>query len=367
MTRIPLLAASLVLAAVLLLRPPSAGASASGVVLSQVYGGGGNAGAAFANDFVELFNGGTAAVDVSGWTIQYATAAGTSWTPTPLAGTIAPGGYLLVGLASGGTAGSALPTPDVSGTTNIAASGGKIALVRDQTPLSCGAAAGSCSAIASVEDLVGYGAAADFEGSGSAPSTSATQADVRAAGGCSDTDDNAADFAAEAPSPRSSASPASSCAAPPPPPPASGTSATADVALDVPPMLSISLARPSLSFGGITPGTAPEPLSEDVTVVGNGLAGYTLDVERSAFAPSDLPLALAATAPAGGQLGAGVAADAFAPIPVSPAPALRIGTTAAPTPAAGDVWATRIGFSSPLANPPAGHYTATVTYTVTAR
>ena len=66
-----------VLAALVLL-PAAANASASGVVVSQLYGGGGNAGATFRNDYVELFNGGDTAADLSGWTVQYATAAGTS-------------------------------------------------------------------------------------------------------------------------------------------------------------------------------------------------------------------------------------------------------------------------------------------------
>ncbi|HEY4139753.1 MAG TPA: hypothetical protein VGN65_14925, partial [Casimicrobiaceae bacterium] len=48
------------------------------LVISQVYGGGGNAGATYKNDFIEVFNPGTAAVVVTGWSVQYASAAGTS-------------------------------------------------------------------------------------------------------------------------------------------------------------------------------------------------------------------------------------------------------------------------------------------------
>mgnify|MGYP001132758686 CR=1 FL=1 len=46
-------------------------ASSPNIVISQVYGGGGNTGATYKNDFIELFNRGAAAVDVTGWTIQY--------------------------------------------------------------------------------------------------------------------------------------------------------------------------------------------------------------------------------------------------------------------------------------------------------
>ena len=79
----------LVLLAALALLPAAARAATSDVVVSQIYGGGGNAGATFRNDYGELFNTGSASVDLSGWTVQYATAAGTSWQPTALSGTIA--------------------------------------------------------------------------------------------------------------------------------------------------------------------------------------------------------------------------------------------------------------------------------------
>src|SRR5437763_506681 len=55
----------LALLSALLLLPSTAGASTSGIVVSQVYGGGGNSGATFQNDFVELFNAGATAVDIS--------------------------------------------------------------------------------------------------------------------------------------------------------------------------------------------------------------------------------------------------------------------------------------------------------------
>ena len=124
MPRILLLA---VLAALLVL-PASAGASTSGIVVSQVYGGGGNSGASFRNDYVELFNAGASPVDVAGWTIQYATAAGTTWQTTPLSGTIGGGTYYLVQLASSGAVGSSLPAPDATGTSNLAAASGKTPL-----------------------------------------------------------------------------------------------------------------------------------------------------------------------------------------------------------------------------------------------
>ena len=90
------------------------------LVVSQVYGGGGNAGAPLQNDFVELFNLGLTPVDVSGWSVQYASASGSSWQVTPLSGVIAPGRHYLIAEAagascSGAPCGDPLPPPDASG------------------------------------------------------------------------------------------------------------------------------------------------------------------------------------------------------------------------------------------------------------
>jgi hypothetical protein len=352
----------LVVLAAQLLVPTATGAGASGVVVSQIYGGGGNAGATFRNDYVELFNAGAGAVDVSGWTLQYATAAGTTWQTTALSGTIAPGRYYLVQLASNADVGALLPPADATGTSNLAGTSGKIALVRGAAPLTCGASAGSCSANPLVEDLIGYGSASDFEGAGSAAALSNTSAALRANGGCTDTDDNAADFAAAEPAPRNSASPESLCTGTPSP----GPTGSVNVDLDVASILSVSLDRPSLSFGTFTSGDRPTPLPERVTVSSNNTTGYSLAVARTAFAPTDLPLALSATAPAGGVLGGALTGGALVPIPINPATGLTIGTKSAASAAGGDVWATNIGFSSPLPLVATGHYTATVTFTAVA-
>ena len=351
MHRIFLLA---VLSALLLL-PSPAGASASGVVVSQVYGGGGNSGATFQNDFVELFNAGASAVDISGWTVQYATAAGTSWQTTPLTGTMPAGRYYLIQLASSAAVGAPLPAPDATGTSNLAATSAKIALVRGATALTCGASAGTCSADPSVEDLV--------EGTGSAPAPTNILAARRASEGCGDTGDNAADFTAATPDPRNAASTAHVCAGTPTP----GPGAAVQVDLDVASILSLSLDRTSLSFGTAAAGATPAPMAENVTVSSNNATGYSLAVARTAFAPHDLPLAIGATAPAGGSLAPPLAGGALIPIPVQPAAALTIGTKDSPTAGSGDVWPARLGFSSPLPLVPTGRYSATVTFTAIAR
>jgi len=57
--------------------PASFAAAAGNVVISQVYGAGGNTGAALQNDYVELFNRSATTVSLSGWSVQYASATGT--------------------------------------------------------------------------------------------------------------------------------------------------------------------------------------------------------------------------------------------------------------------------------------------------
>lgn len=352
----------LALVAFLLLVPAAPSAATTNVVVSQIFGGGGNAGAPYRNDYVELFNAGSTNVDISGWSVQYATAAGTTWQTTPITGTIAGGAHYLVQLASASDTGAALPAPEATGTSNLAATSGKIALVRGTAALTCGSSAGSCAADALVEDFVGYGDATDFEGTGSAPSLSNTTAAVRRSEGCGDTGDNAADFTAGTPAPQNSAAPAQTCTSPPP---TGGGSVT--VTLDVASMLSVSVERSSISFGTVASGERPTPQPERVSVSSNNATGYALKVARTAFTPADLPLALSATAPTGAELGAGLAGGAFAAIPVAPATALTIGTKATPSAAGGDAWATNIGFTSALPLVATGRYAATVTFTATAR
>jgi hypothetical protein len=342
-----------------------AGSGSTSLVVAQLYASGGNSGATYANDYVELFNRGSSSVDLTGWTVQYASAASTSWSATALSGTVAPGRAYLVQLASGGANGVVLPAADATGTSNLAATGGKVAVVNDATPLSCGATAGSCTGIPAIADFVGYGTAADFEGASAAPAPDATSAIARGTGGCTDTDSNTDDFSTVAASPVNSSAQAAPCSGG-----GSGSSsafASASVHLQIQSVIAIALGQPTLDFGGLAAGATVPPVSESVTVTSNDTAGYTLTAHRSAFAPRDLPLGLSATAPAGGSLGSGISSTVLAALPIAPAADLTIGSTSTAAPASGDIWATRIGFTAPLPSVPAGQYTATVTYTVIPR
>lgn len=179
------------------------------VVISQVYGGGGNSGATLRNDFIEIFNRSAAAVDLTGWSVQYASAAGTTWQVTPLAGSIAPGSYYLIREAAGAGGTEDLPPPDALGAIPMAAGSGKVALVSVGTALS-----GACPSATTLVDFVGYGAANCSEGGATAPALANTTAAVRKLNGCQDNGNNAGDFEELAPAPRNSASPVESCAPP---------------------------------------------------------------------------------------------------------------------------------------------------------
>ncbi len=354
MPRAPFLFVALALA--LIAGAPAAApaaTSSSTVVVGELYAGGGNTGATYANDYVELFNRAATTVDVTGWTLQYASSASTTWEATPLTGTLAPGGHYLVALTSGGAVGAALPAADATGTTNLAASGGKVALVAAATSLTCGATAGSCAAVASIRDFVGYGTASDFEGAAAAPAGSSTNALARAGGGCIDTNDNSADFATAAPAPKNATAAPAPCGGTTG---GTGTSATVSVTIDVQPVIAVALDRSSIAFGNVAAGTTPAPAALTATVSSTDAAGYTLGVHRSAFTPTDLPLAIVPHAGA-----------ALTAIPVAPAADLQIASTTAPSAAAGDAWPTSVGFLSALPVAVSGHYAATLTYTVLAR
>jgi predicted extracellular nuclease len=260
------------------LAAPAAAVSPDAVI-SQVYGGGGNSGAPYSNDYIELFNRGTSTVSLAGWSVQYTSATGTgnfgssTTLITPLSGSLAPGQYLLVQEAAGATPSTPLPTPDVTDSTpiNMAAGGGKVALVNTTTPLGCNGGSMPCSAaaLATIVDLIGWDGANFFEGS-VGPTTTNTTAAFRQAGGCTDTDDNGADFALGAPTPRNSASPFTTCS--------TSTDPTG-----------VGAAVPSAVFPGdssllsvaVTPGTDPTStglaVAADLSAIGGSAAQAFFD------------------------------------------------------------------------------------------
>ncbi len=180
----------------------SAGQAVSAdIVISQVYGGGGNSGATIKNDFIELYNRGTTAVNVTGWTVQYGSSGGTTWTnKTVLSGTIEPGKYYLVQEAAGSGGTVDLPTPNAIGTIAMSATAGKVALVSNSTTLTGGCPTG-------LVDFVGFGTSTNCSETTPTANLSNTTAALRKLNGAQDTDNNSADFTIGAPNPRNTPPP----------------------------------------------------------------------------------------------------------------------------------------------------------------
>ena len=171
------------------------------VVINEVYGGGGNSGAPYNRDFVELYNNSASPVVMTGWSIQYTSATGTTWgtNKTTFSGTIPANGYFLLAFASGAN-GIALPTPDATGTTAMSATAGKIVLCNDAVTVSTVINPTD----ANIVDKVGYGTTANgFEGTGPTPAPSNTTSVFRIPNGV-DNNNNATDFQAGTPFPQNS-------------------------------------------------------------------------------------------------------------------------------------------------------------------
>ena len=195
------------------------------LVISQVYTRGGEPGAAFQNDYIELFNRGDRPADIGNWALHLALGTSpfpTSWYIRLSLGSyvVQPGRYVLIKLA-GGANGAPLPRPDFDFNFPF------LPLQPDLTPsgtVGLLAADGSfrgCPTLGTtgVVDYVGYGPGSTcFEGlDGAAPAPNETEAAVRDAGGCTDNNSSKLDFRLGPAAPRNSSTPAAPCNAPDPP------------------------------------------------------------------------------------------------------------------------------------------------------
>lgn len=305
-----------------LLALPMAALGQTHPVISQVYGGGGNGGATLRYDFIELYNPTNAAVDLSSYSIQYASttgpAGGAAWAVAPITGTIQPRKYFLIQACIGNvgsTNGALLPTPDftlpntdsASCAPAIAAAAGKLALVSNITALAgpfgtaAGLAGSSCPTVnvGAIVDFVGFGAAATCsEGTGTTATPtatlSATLSAVRSASN-DDTGNNSLDFSAVTPNPRNSSS--------------GGTT---------PPTATLGLATATASPASVTAGVGTT-LSVTVTP-GSGSTGIAVSANlgsvggstAQAFAPGSTANVYTFQL----NIGAGVAANTYA-LPVT--------------------------------------------------
>lgn len=177
----------------------SCGGGASGpLLISEVA----VAGSVADDEFIELYNPGDTAVDLSTWAIHYKSATGATWSAKRnLTGTIAAKGFFLIGHT--GYVGPVVPDMTQATISLSGRGGGNVALTDHQNTLS-----DATTAI----DRVAYGTGDAFEGAGAAglPAagasierkafaastdvTMATGGADAAAGNARDSNDNAADF-----------------------------------------------------------------------------------------------------------------------------------------------------------------------------
>lgn len=167
------------------------------VLINEVYGGGGNSGATYTHDFVELVNVSSAPVSLDGWTLQYAAAGGDKkFSAQPLSGTIAAGRTFLVQEAKGQGGTTPLPTPDAVGSLALSGTTGKVALVSNETIV-------TGPSDADVVDYVAWGSSATPAAGSPAPGTENPTSISRDASH-TNTAVNSADFAVGAPTPQNS-------------------------------------------------------------------------------------------------------------------------------------------------------------------
>ena len=149
-----LAAAGLVVAGGAVLAPATANPAGTSLVISEVYGAGGNGGATYNADFVELYNPTDAAISVVGDYIHYRSVNdGSGGTPQALTGSVPAHGHYLIQMGSAGTTGSALPTPDAGPFGfSMSAAGGEVFLLDNSSAIT---ASGNMAGVAHVIDMVG--------------------------------------------------------------------------------------------------------------------------------------------------------------------------------------------------------------------
>ncbi len=164
----------------------------STVVISEVYGAGGNNGATYKYDFVELYNNSNSTIDLAGWSLFYGSATGVfsrnNNAYTDLSGKILPKSYLLVRQAAGNGGAEHPVLPDIQGTIALGANNFKLALTNSaDIPTDYDSA--------NVIDFIGAGTATKFEGT-VAPAAALNDSISRTLVGdiYVDTDDNGNDF-----------------------------------------------------------------------------------------------------------------------------------------------------------------------------
>ncbi len=183
----------------------------SALRISQIYTRGGESGATFQNDYVELFNAGSSNIDINGWTLVILSSEGSTELDQSAtfnsSFTIAPGTHLLVRFNGNGTSGQPVPGQFSINTTSLGSTSGQIELL----PPGLTFTPGCPPATGTVADFVAYGSSKCLAEGPAAPTPTLTKAAMRLSNGCTDTNNNANDFTLADPNPRQFTSPLTPC------------------------------------------------------------------------------------------------------------------------------------------------------------
>lgn len=202
--RRPVLATTLALVAapltLVLSSPSSANPAGDALVITEAYVNGGSAGATYTHKFVEIYNPTSAAVPLTGLSLQYRSPTGTAAATgvAALSGTVPAHDYFVVQGGSNGANGSAVPGVDqVASGINPGAGGGTLFVATGTTAVNPTTTPGA------VVDKLGWGTSNSPETTASTVASVTTALQRQDTGGVvnKDTDDNSADFTALAPTP----------------------------------------------------------------------------------------------------------------------------------------------------------------------
>lgn len=254
------------------LTPIAASATPAGdnLVITEAYLNGGSSGATYTNKFVEIFNPTGSAISLSGKSLQYRSPTGTgnASNTCALTGSVAAGDYFLVQGGSNGANGASLPTPDqLCSTINPGGAGGTLYISN--------AATATTPTDASVVDRLGWGTSNAPEGT--AATVASVTTSLQRTKTPLDTDVNATDFEAAAPTPDAVYTP------PPPPEEFEGTIAEIQGTTDVSPHVGdiattrgvITAAYPTGGFSGFYLQTAGTGGPRDLTAPSDGVFVFT--------------------------------------------------------------------------------------------
>ena len=188
--------------------------------ISQIYTRGGEAGATFQNDYVELFNRGNVDVDINGWSLnitnfsgippnfQYSATNIRLFSSTGLI--MPPGSHFLIKFGGNGGSGQAFTSDINLNPFPMSDTGAQVVLLAKDKTLPFHYCPAAPDLTGAVVDYVGFGTAICYEKTVTlAPPPD--KALLRVGDGCTDNNDNLADFSFATPNPRRRADPVTPC------------------------------------------------------------------------------------------------------------------------------------------------------------